>query len=303
MAVGTRDSILAFNDIADNPDFVGVKKRYTWRDLEPVKGQYNFSEIAADLEYLQSIGKYLWISISITMFSSEDSPLVPRYMWNDSRYGCGDGGEYYGSYKREVQKGGWLPCRGNKQFDKRFEALYTALGERFNTEPYFEGLNLSETSTGKRSDNLSAEDELRAFKGYALAAKKAFPNKTVMQMINYARFDLVAFSNWLVSHGIATGGPDVHVDRVDGALKEAYSIHKKNHWKTPNGIDVQWDNWEKGGKQYSTRDLIDTAVKYINPWYIFWVRKPGVFQEDIVPAIRKYGPLPAVKRYYSLDRK
>ncbi len=304
MGVGEKDSITSFNIIAGNPDFVGVKKRYAWNVIEPKKGEYDFSEIVADLEYLQSIGKHLWISIQTTTFSSDGLPRVPAYMWKNSRYGCGNKGEYYGSYKRTSQQGGWLPCRGNSDFDERFEALLTALGKRFNREPYFEGLNLAETSTGKRADNLSSTAELQAFKGAALAAKRAFPDKTVMQMINYSRFDLSAFADWLLANGIATGGPDMHVENAEkGSLALAYSTHKKNRWKTPNGIDVQWDNWSAGGKPKSSRELIDAAVKYINPWYLFWDKKPGVFKEDVVPTVRKYGPLPAVKQLYSSNGK
>ncbi|GEM_PF-2921424 len=297
MSVGTTDSILAFRVIENNPNFIGVKKRYTWRALEPQKGQYDFSEIVSDLKYLESIGKHLWISVNITTFAADSPPMVPSYMWNDSKYGCGDNGEFYGAYRRTLQEGGWLPCRGNSDFDKRFKALMAALGKRFNDEPYFEGLNLGETSTGKRPDKLSADKKLQVFKEYALAAKRAFPNKTVMQMINYAPFDLEAFGEWLAAHGIATGGPDVHVRRADtGSLGTAYAIHKKNHWKTPNGIDVQWDNWNNGGKTYTSLQLLETAVEYINPWYMFWTKKPGVFKEDVVPAVRKYGPLPAVRQ-------
>ncbi len=300
MSVGEKDSLLAFNVISDNPDFVGVKKRYAWVDIEPQKGQYNFSEIVADLEYLQSIGKYLWVEILKTTFSPDGLPKVPSYMWKDSKYGCGHQGKFYGSFKRTVQKGGWLPCQGDSDFDERVTALFAALGERFNSEPYFEGLNLGETSTGKRPDNLSVAAELQSFKKHALAAKKAFPDKTVMQMINYARFDLEEFAEWLAARGIATGGPDVHVASADkGTLGMVYAIHKKNHWRTPNGIDVQWDNWDNRGKQYSSLELIETAVEYINPWYLFWDKKPGVFREDVVPAVREYGPLPAAEQFYS----
>ncbi len=299
MSVGHRDSIATFRTIADNSDFVGVKKRYLWVDLEPEKGEYDFSEIESDLEYLQSIGKQLWISISVTTWVDDMSPRVPKYMWNNSRYGCGENGRFYGAFRRTAQKGGWLPCRGNQAFDKRVKALFAALGEQFNSNPGFEGINLGETSTGGNPNFSSPEEKMEVFKSYALAAKRAFPNKTVMQMINYAEFDLEEFADWLVEQGIATGGPDVHVARAEEQLATAYSIHKKNHMATPNGIDVQWDNWDKGGIQYSSSDLLETAIEYVNPWYMFWTRKPGLFREDVVKALNEYGPLPSVDDFWS----
>ena len=61
-----RSSRTTFGIIADNPDFVGVKKTYPWRNIEPAKDSYNFSEIEGDLAYLQKVGKKLWIEIKFT---------------------------------------------------------------------------------------------------------------------------------------------------------------------------------------------------------------------------------------------
>ena len=303
MSVGHTDSVSAFNVIADNPDFVGVKKRYLWSDLEPVKGEYDFSEIKSDLEYLQSIGKQLWISISQTTWRSDGRPRIPRYMWNDSRYGCGKDGYFYGAFVRTSQQGGWLPCRGNPAFDERFKALFTALGKVFNNEPGFEGINLGEASTGNNPNFRNSREKMEAFKSYALAAKKAFPDKTVMQMINYAPFDLEEFAEWLLENGIATGGPDMHLDRTDissGSDQSiAYAIHKRNHMDTPNGIDVQWDNWDNRGVQYTSRELLDAAVEHVNPWYMFWAKRDEYFHGDVVPTLDEYGPLPAVDDFRS----
>lgn len=297
MAIGHNDSITKASVIANDPNFAGVKKRYRWRDLETAEGTYDFSKIENDIAYLRSIGKQLFVSITFTVFSDASPPIVPKYMWSDSRYGCGEGGRYYGAFRRTSQEGGWLPCRGNATFDGRLRALYSALGKRFNTDPNFEGINLGETSTGRNPNFKNPNEKLDVFKSYALAAKQAFPDKTVMQMINYANFDLKAFGDWLASRGIATGGPDVHVARAEGSLATAYSVHKENHWLTPNGIDVQWDNWTKGGQQYSSADLLNTAVDYINPWYMFWANKPGYFREDVIPTVNKQG-LPAAEAFY-----
>ena len=298
LSVGHKDSIFAFRRIADNPDFVGVKKRYRWSDIEKRKGVYDFSEIEQDLDYLESIGKQLWITITNTSWDSRFRPIVPRYMLNDSRYGCGKNGRYYGVFERSSQKGGWLPCRGNPEFDKRYKALLAALGKRFNKEPSFEGINLGETSTGKNPNFRNANDKLKVFKEYALAAKEAFPDKVVMQMINYANFDLEAFADWLASNGIATGGPDVHLTKSRrGSILDVYALHKKNNMLTPNGIDVQWDNWEYWGDTYTSRELLEGAVEHINPWYIFWIMRDPYFK-DVVKTVREYGELPLVKDFW-----
>ncbi len=297
------DLVSKYMDLIENmPEFVGVKQAYSWYDIEPSKGEYDFSAIERDLKVVQSKGKYLWISIAMTSWNSRSNPKVPRYMWNDSQYGCGNGGRY-GTYGRTSASGGWLPCYGDKEFSERYIALMTALGERFNKEPYFEGINLGETSTGRGNPNTNTpEKALAAFKKRALAVKKAFPDKTVMQMVNYAQFDIESFADWLTENGIATGGPDVHLAKgtdPNSGLYTAYGIHKKNHWKTPNGIDVQWDNWTRDGRKYSSKQLLDGAVELINPWYMFWVKRQPVFNDDVLPTIKKAGHLPAARKFYS----
>ncbi len=85
--VGQRASTGDFDWIKDNPDFIGIKKIYSWRALEPEPGVYDFSEIESDLAYLQQIGKRLWLQIKETQYFAQYEPHVPEYMWNDPGYG------------------------------------------------------------------------------------------------------------------------------------------------------------------------------------------------------------------------
>ncbi len=297
---GERDSIDEFNLIRDIPAFVGVKKLYSWRKMEPQRGVYDFSEIERDLAYLQSIGKRLWLQVKETQYFAKYEPHVPQYMWNDPTYGCGsrspDGRRFYGTFWRDVHDGHWVVCRGDEEFDERHRALFTALGNRFDREPFIEGITLDETSTGLNPHGASVI--YNSFKELALATKRAFPNKVVTQMINYAPFDLEKFAEFLRENGIATGGPDVHPLRADSALKEVYAIHKRNHWDTPNNIDVQWCNWDCYGQTFSSRQLLEVAIDRIDPWYIFWERHPKYFSNDVVPTLREF-PLPAAEGFYN----
>ncbi len=303
MMVGQRASRGDFDAIRDNPDFVGIKKIYSWRDLEPEPGVYDFSRIESDLSYLKQIGKRLWLQIKETQYFAEYEPHVPEYMWNDPSYGCGqsgpDGRRYYGTFWRGVNDGHWVPCRGNGEFDSRHKALYAALGERFNSEPFIEGITLDETSTGPSP--ISVPEIHRSFRELALATRRAFPDKVVTQMINYAPFDLEEFAEFLRENGIATGGPDVHPLRADGALEKVYAIHKRNRLETPNSIDVQWCNWDCYGTTFSSRELLQVAIERINPWYIFWENRPDYFFADVVPTVREY-LLPAAAEFYGTAR-
>ena len=179
VGAGNVSPAAAFREIADNPYFIGGKRIYTWRSLEPSFGEYDFSRIEKDLEYLQSIGKRLWIQVGYTQFNASAIPNVPVYMWVNPAFGCGP--EFYGIYRRQAQKGGWIPCYWNDNLGDRFVSLISALGARFNDEPYFEGISIGETAIDHRAarsqGGYSVKAVKDAFKKKILAARQAFPDK------------------------------------------------------------------------------------------------------------------------------
>ena len=287
------DSYKTFDIIANNPDFAGVKKTYIWRNIEPTEGVYDFSEIEGDLTYLQSIGKRLWIEIKFVQFNGTEPPNSPSYMWRNSKYG-GDS-RYYGNYERTTQSGGWTPVWWNTEVKARLTALYKALGARFNGESYIEGINLSETSVGTSPEYGGTKDNvLEAFKHNALECKKVFSDKVVIQMINYAPYDLPSFAEWCVSQGIGIGGPDVKFDaEKKNALNTiVYPLYLKYHDLVPTGPDVQWDNYEQinpdTGVYYTAEELLQGTIEKMNPHYIFWLNRSPYFTRDVIPAVRKY---------------
>lgn len=293
----------AFGVLTTLPEFVGGKRIYRWRDLEPTEGNYNFSQIEQDLTYLKSIGKRLWIQVFYTQFNGAQPPLTPSYMWKDSVYGCGP--DYYGTYARSAAAGGWIPCLWNSNVNNKLQSLYSALGNRFNGEEYFEGISLDETAidtnAAKTNAGYNATAVNAAFKANSLAARKAFPDKIVMQHINYAPYNLVEFSSWLAQNEIGIGSPDVilHNNTLTGTIYPQYSIY---HNTVPTGPDVQWSNYEQynaeTGRNYTAEEILTGMVSISNPWYMFWIKRSPYFNDDVIPTIRKYGNLPAAKEFY-----
>ena len=298
----------AFAVIQEIPEFVGGKRIYRWKDLEPQEGVYDFSEIEQDLQYLQSIDKRLWIQIFYTQFNGKQPPQTPSYMWKNSKYGCGS--EYYGTYKRKVQDGGWLPCFWNENIRARLIALYTALGQRFNHEAYFEGIAIDETAIdthiAKQQPGYDVDELILTFQEKALAARQAFPDKSVTQHINFAPYDLDEFSAWLVSKNIGIGSPDMRLYNRK-LMEEIYPIHHQYSNKVPVGPDVQWDNYARIhpglGRPNTVEEILLTAIELTNPWYMFWLRRDPYFNDELLPAIRKHGQLPAAKAFYDSIRE
>ena len=305
-SVGQSSAKDAFSELANLAEFKGGKRIYRWRDIEPVKGQYDFTIIEEDLNYLKSIGKQLWIQIFYTQFSGNGTPHVPSYMWNDPSYGCGP--DYYGAYKRNTSGGGWIPCWWNKNVSDRLVALFTALGNRFNSEPNVEGITAGETAINTAAAKLVPTYNVQAvidtYKAKALAAKKAFPNKIVFQYINFAPFDLAPFAEWLAQNKIGIGGPDVRLSSPF-LLETVYPLYIKYHDQVVTGQDIQWGNYDEInkflGRPNTPEELLLGAIEKTNPSYIFVHKRDPYFYQvnnGILPSIRKYGQPPAAQKYY-----
>lgn len=309
---GKNDGQYTFDKIKGNPDFVGVMKVYVWRDMETSEGVYDFSNIENDLAYLRSIGKRLIIYFEKTEWYTPGPPRTPSYMWNNPIYGGNasywpSGVTFYGAYQNPPGQGAWRATIWNSNVQNRMLAIISALGKRFNGEPYIEGLNLGETSAEPGPDYSPSALE-SAFKAIALGAKNAFPGKTVILQPNFAPFDIVQFGKWLADNGIGIGTPDLVVNET---VSEPYLIQKTHHDAVPTAPDVEWDNYERckapphwagctaPGTYFTSAEILDWTVKNINPWYMIWDATRGEFTRDTISAVRNYGPLPAARDFYN----
>jgi len=279
-------------DVLVSNDLVGAKILYLWRDLETAPGTYDFSSIEEDLATLQKSGKRLWIQIEYTQWNGNLKPHTPEYMWSDSSFG-GDS-RYYGNYERGVQDGGWYPMFWNSKVRDRLVDLVAALGSRFGNESHIEGIVIGETSAEVPA-GYECSDYLRVFERVAEAAKTAFPRKRVIQMANFACFDVLAYMRWLVDRGIGLGTPDTFNFKSD-LTGGVYPLMYQSRMSVPMGPDVQWDNYERNNM--SVREIRDFAIAEMDPWYLFWQIREPYFTRDVLPAIfsRK---LPAAERFYS----
>lgn len=298
MFVGRGDGISSFDAIKGNPDFIGVKKVYLWKDLEVGENVYDFSKIESDLSYLQSIGKRLWVELTITEWNPALSPNTPRYMWSRSEFG--GSAPYYSAFQKTKGTSAWRALIWNTNVQNKLIAFYAALGNRFNTEAYFEGVNLGETSI-EDGPGWSPSAVENAFKAISIGGRKAFPSKTVVLQPNWGPPDPVMMRQWLTTNGIGFGIPDVVLD--DRTITQVFPDFIKYHIEVPTGTDVQWDNYERYssalGRNFTSAEILDGTVKGANPWYMFWEKRDPYFIRDVIPAVRNYGPLPAAKAFYN----
>ena len=274
--------------------FKGAQIMYPWAELEPAKGQYDFSAIEADLSYLESKGKKLFIQLQDVTFNPEYKG-VPEYL---------QGNEYAGgTIEQRTDKGiveGWVAKRWNANVQKRFSLLLNAMGKAFDGR--IEGINLQESAIGvsnKYDTDFSPVVYAQSLKKNMLALKEAFPDSVTMQYANFMPGEWLPWEDegYLKSIyqygeeiGVGLGAPDLMVQRR-GQLNHAITMMHESNYSVPLGIAVQDGNYigqTNSDKVKQQRNNIVPllhafAKEFLKVNYMFWVDQPPYFTEDVLP--------------------
>ena len=274
--------------------FEGAQIMYAWRQLEPSKGQYDFSIIYDDYNYLKSKGKKLFIQIQDATFTLKYK-AVPDYLETEEY----EGGTTY----QRAENGdpeGWVAKRWNKNVQERFRCLLMALGQAFDGK--IEGINLQESAIGVSHDfdkSFTPAIYVESLKTYMLFLKKAFPLSTTMQYANFMPGEwlptddkgyLRSIYRYGEKIGVGLGAPDLMVRRK-GQLNHALAMMHENNYSVPLGIAVQDGNYIG---QTGTTEIIDErknivpllhafAKDFLKVKYMFWVNQEPYFEQDVLP--------------------
>jgi hypothetical protein len=278
----------------------GAQLKFTWRELEPRKGVYDFSGIQAAAEFLRKNGKRLFVQIQDSSFDVKIIN-VPEYLLREAEFHGGADKQF------ETQEGtdengkaaGWVARRWDPVVQKRLHQLFTALGKQF--DGVLEGINLPETSvdfgeTGKLYPKGFTPEVYRdAILTNMAAAKGAFPRSAVIQYANFMPGEwlpekdgglLRAVFRGAREMGVGLGGPDLLPDKP-GQMKHSYPLIRGCSGAVPTGIAVQWGNYEhrspQTGKQVTIPDLVEFARDYLKVKYIFWCTQEPFYSGQVIP--------------------
>ena len=300
-----RESIIN-HPFLQHPMFKGAQIMYSWKDFEPQKGQYDFSILKEDYEYLKKHGKKIFVQLQDATFNPKYK-AVPEYLFS---------GEYDGGavlqYNDEGKPEGWVAKRWNKKLRERFAMLLLALGKEFDGK--IEGINLQETAIGVRQNTDSSFSEqayLNGLKENMLALKKAFSSSTTMIYANFMPGEFLPWTDkgYLRSIyqygeeiGVGLGGPDLMVTRK-GQLNNPLALMHEGKYTVPLGIAIQDGNYtgktgadldynedaEKGNKsRMNIVPLLHAFAKdFLRVSYMFWVNQDPYFREDVMPCFSK----------------
>jgi len=271
------------------PQFEGAQIMYSWRELEPQKGEYDFSIIKEDYEYLKSKGKKLFIQLQDATFDPNYN-ATPKYLLTDEY----DGGA--AEFFEEGQAVGWVAKRWNPKVNQRFALFLAALGKEFDGK--IEGINLQETAIGTVKD-LTPEVYVQSIKANMLSMKKAFPKSTTMQYANFISGEWLPWEDkgYLRSIykygqeiGVGLGGPDLMVQKK-AQLNHALALMHEGKYTVPLGIAVQDGNYigETGNTNVvqNNKNIVPMlsafAKDFLKVNYMFWVNQEPYFERDVIP--------------------
>lgn len=277
-----------------NDRFEGAQIMYAWRQLEPSKGQYDFSAIQADYEYLVAHGKRLFIQLQDATFSPKRK-CVPGYLLA-ARYDGGVAAQYTDAGEVE----GWVAKRWNAAVQARFALLLAALGKQFDGK--VEGINLQESSIGvshKTDPSFTPDLYVEGLKHNMRAMKDAFPNSATMQYANFIpgewlpwedRGYLKSIYSYGEEIGVGLGAPDLMFKRK-GQLNHPLAMMHEHEYTTPLGVAIQDGNYigktntvqvEKERK--SIVPLLHVFAKdFLKVDYMFWGNQEPYFEQDVLP--------------------
>ena len=279
--------------LLSHPMFKGAQIMYSWRELEPEKGKYDFTILREDLEYLKNYRKRLFIQLQDVTFNIKYK-AVPDYLLTEEY----DGGVVM-QYNDDDSPGGWVAQRWNKKVRAQFSLLLQALGKEFDGK--IEGINLQETSIGVRDSVFSELDYVVALKENMLSLKKSFPTSTSMIYANFIPGEwlpgddkgyLRGIYQYGEQIGVGLGGPDLMVKRK-GQLNHALAMMHEGQYTVPLGIAVQdgnyigetgdIDNEKKNSTHHSIVPLLHAFAKdFLKINYMFWVDQEPYFKMDVL---------------------
>jgi hypothetical protein len=241
----------AYMDTVVQPGITGIMKRYSWRQLEPTAGNYDFSELQADLQWAQSRGVRIIAMVEDKTFMLERP--TPDYL---------------NAYSVRNTGGGYTTLRWNPYVVARMNLLIQALG-RFDSNPWLEGIATQETALSLPATVLDAngytpEKYRDAYISILNTASTSLPTSRIFWFMNYFPRNqsyIGSIATAMIGKGVVMGGPDVLPDELFGQVEDICY----RHLHETAGYSTKY--WTPAESFRFARDDL-----HVN--YMLWVRIP-----------------------------
>ncbi len=272
-------------------DIEGVQVIYSWRRLEPRKGEYDFSAIERDLAALDALGKKLFIQIQDRFFQTE-ARNIPDYLLDDPHYGGGLVAQIDNPGENLPKQQGWVSAQWNPALRARFQALLAALGDQFDGRIY--GINLPESSADidQKADDtgFTCDAYFEASLENIQAARNAFEKSHVVQYTNFWPCEWNNDKGYMgrifedaAAKGYGLGGPDI-VPHRRAQMKNSYPFFNAYKDRLPiiamaiQEPTLTYRNPETG-KRFTREEFVEFASGYLGVDVIFWTTRAPWLRE------------------------
>ena len=271
-----------YDALLRRPDIDGAQIVYTWKQLEPQKGRYDFSAIEHDLARVTALHKALFIQLQDRFFS-KDARNLPDYLLNDPVYNGGLVAQLDNPGEGQPQTQGWAAQQWNPQLRERYQQLLQALAKTFDGR--VQGINLPETAIDidQKSDRtgFSCDAYFEAELENMLFARRAFTRSAVVQYVNFwpCEWDndhryMQRLFEAAAAHGVGLGGPDI-VPYRKAHMHNAYPFFHR--YKDRLGLiamavqepTLTYTN-PRTGKPFTRAEFEDFGRHYLGARIIFW---------------------------------
>lgn len=279
------------------PGVRGFQKRYYWRDLEPVKGIYDFTELASDVAFCAANGMILTAMIQDKSFSGP-THVLPKGMEayeiaNHAGTSPTPGNPNYGGYTSKR----WDPA-----VVIQCNLLTKNIGLQFDKKVGFGGVATCETSLSLDYAVLDAhgytpEQYRDSYINTLMNAALNMPYSNVYWTMNFLAKNssyLGEIANAVRAYGVQMGGPDCLPNSVS-LVTGPYLLYEQYKGRIRLFIQVSPPGYAIPQQQmptpYMTMDQILGYAKdhlYVNTmfWYPVGQSNPQAYSwKDAVPVI------------------
>jgi hypothetical protein len=253
------------DEVCREPALKGLQVRALWATLESSADHYTFDNIEQLYKRLASCKKRLLLEVWLAKFNKSSVGIVPSYLES----------------QLAQTKSGYIVRYWDPKVMDRLIALYQALGERFDREPYFEGIIFTETATSQAKDtSYNPKVFIDQLKRGLKAIDAAWPSTNVIVFDNYISnatdAQSIDFVKWLADMKMIIGGPDVLPPPRQGTMGER--IYRGEIGKTDYrgrmlaAFAVQQPELGGSAGTWTPKELYDYCTKMNRCKYMFWIR-------------------------------
>lgn len=269
----------------------GMMIRVPWDELESTQGAYDFSPIDTLLDCMEGHGKYLWLLMLDRYFGSGpafDCP-VPTYVRNlgGTDNGC-----------METNLGSMAALHRSAIMDRQI-ALFEAICEHYEDEPYFHGFYPEESAPSQGTVGAPGDFTNSGYIGQLVRRDAEVALSCIktlyMTSVNFPTVDQLMIDMVSGAHaaGIGIGGPDVWPNMAATRAQSVYS-------GAVGGIDYRGDMpagfmaQPAGIDDQTDEEIYEVAHDMWQQHFMFWVRKTdgagdganAQWDDHILPALR-----------------